>query len=588
MTMSEKNVQSNECRLDKLSLNRTELTQDEADQQVVDYYKYIEEAIKKQEDSPRAKEYSKGYVELDVFVERATGMAYQVLLIPSNLTREVPWTVVQIGVKPEDGINKYITMNQSERRKKFGEEVVRAEAIHYMDHGYNSGIPAEKVIVDGLATGELPQMKSTDLMVMLMTKGSGHTYTEPGQDHNRGDLPAYDMDATYAQLAEAMCSIDGYLANKVKDFYLGNPVVDQAGNLLDISRHQKAKFLLDLAELKSGTWASNRGVSVRGHSMAGWEAIRAYLGEVFGRFTPGMEKYNSDLLSAYKNSTNQYLSAYLTLDSSLSSEVRLVVDQLVSPNSILNKKENDVSGEPQIVLGDITSRWAEKDGGLRSILTNRRPNMIFEAETPLMEGDEKHTLITTWRHAPELRLIMLVREKLGKKAADLGLSLGYKTPILRKGVNRLVRDTAYGKEQIRATHSVGLMIGLDAAYMDERALKGARGLGNDTIRRHEIKWVSAIESLENREQSTGRMSRLKIHAGKKDTVLNPDQMERDALSLLSAPVDQLKDLFEMHELDSHYLSKDTVVKIWCEIFSRRNAVTAHRRSTIDLIANNLN
>lgn len=590
MVMREKVQTSFASVLDRLSVSDRELSKEDAEDHVTQYYDYIRKSIEKHSnDKPES-----GYIELDVFVEKATGMVYQLLLLPSDLTKEVPWTVAQVGIKPDDGVDKYITLSQNERRKKFGEGVVKVQAIHYLDHGYGAGIPAEKGVVDGLATGELPKMNSSDLLVMLMTKGSGGTYADPKDNGSRNRLPEYDMDATYAQLAEATFGIDGYLANTVKEYYINNPIFGSDGVQLMLSKHELASALLDLAELKSGTWASNRGVSVVAHSMAGWEAIRAYLGEVFGRFTVGMEKYREYLVDSYEESKKVNLTAYKQAIVGIPGENKAWIETTVealSKNQSLFIGDNEIS---QIILKDGEESVGYKS--LRAILYGERPNIIFEALTPLIRGEkvsgvrisniknERHTLLTSILHAPELRLLIGLRKNFGKLGGMVGYRVGKWIKLLDCGVNRLVEDSAYGVNVIRATHTVGLKVGLDAVVMDDEVLKEARGMSQETIAQHSVKKVGVIHE----NGANGTISRLRIHAGGKDPVLKSVHMRGDAMAMITGTRDQLDDLFVMHVEGSHYLPKDAHTLVWEEVFSRRKAVVEHRMGVVDTIVRSLN
>ncbi len=585
------NVQPNlTSRLDRLSISDSELSKAGAEEYVADYYQHIVREI----DQHKNVKPESGYIECDVFVEKATGMVYQLLLIPSNLTKEVPWTVAQIGMKPEGGVDKYIKLNQKDRRNRFGECILRAQAIHYLDHGYGAGIPAEKCVVDGLATGELPPMNSGDLFVMLMTKGSGGTYSDPKIERNREKLPEYDMDATYAQLAEATHGIDGYLANTVRDYYLRYPIFSLDRKPQLTSKHEMAKALLDIAELKAGTWASNRGVSMVGHSMGGWEAIRAYLGDVFGRFTIGMEKYRDHLTNSFEQSKKVYADAYQQIMEGIQGNDRIWMDGAIERISSNRDIFSGADGPSKIILKDFEHKIGTII--LREILNGARPNLVYEALTPLIKGeklgggrvsnivDERHTLLTSFRHAPELRLLIGIRKSLGKLGGVVGYRLGKWMKLVDKGVRRLVEDSAYGVNLIRATHTVGLEIGLDAVIMDDQVLRDAKGMSQDTIAQHSVKKVMTIEEGGQR----GTISRLRIHAGGSDPVLDPRHMKQDAVDMITGREEQLGDLFVMHDDGSHYLPKNALSQVWGEIFSRRNAVVEHRKQAVDIIARSFN
>ncbi len=589
------------------------------------FYERLSELIELRKNSGRI-EFNKAE-SLEIMVDQKTGMIYELVLIPSEITREIGWTIAKQGIKPEGGVSEWIGLSQRERREKWTELMSGVEAIYYKDHGYGAGIPAEQPIIDALAKGEMTgeqnqslQLSQKEMVVMLMTKGSGGTHLNKTEQNTREDKPKYDMDATYAQLAEALLHLDNKITQDLLLYYQSLKGIKKLEQTVEkrneiFGNKNYTKELINLAELLSGTWMSNRVAGVDGHSMGGWEVIRAYLGNAVGRFTDGMLKYADQL---GKTASDQRTVAEKGMEI-LTSRLKQMPfgEQILADAQFLHdewprviagfqgeKSGLSVEGKGEF-LKDIAAVKMnnlqnyplpnERDGDnirryLINILQNKFPNAIWEAETPLMRGKEAKGIFRNSNHvhaflidplrAAGLRLLLQVN-KINKEAGQATFGIGNKLKIVDSSLNDFVAKNAFGRFLVKATHFVGLHREVGGVLMDDQVLQEANVVvGDPTIKLFNVKEVVKMVGA----NFAGLISNLKIIAGGKDTVLNHKDMRVGAMAMTDTIDQQMEKLYREHPEAGHYLTKEAIAEIWSDMMGRATAIMYHRDKLTELIA----
>ncbi len=572
----------------------------------------------------------------EFFVDQDAGLEFALVYLPSKISKEVGASIALLAIKPKEGVDGELKLSQKERKERFTEHLTQVTGIYDMDHGYGAGQDIEEPVIQALAKGRLVDPKTKrqmvldgdELFVSFMTKGSGGTFLEPKERGGRENIPTYTMDSTLGQYIEAKLELENLLTRELLSNISSPARVENRNQVLQnlITKNDHSTWLswtrevLHTAELLSGFWVSNRTIVNKGHSMGGWEMLRLFLAQKYGRLRPEMQNMATRLIQVHRNKyerANQYSEKSLKdrgewdgdkgkvwrLAYALKKTGQLsLIEQTLSGltdkfgNELkLNELASILLNPKNLEVNDLTTKSLDA-----LVMWGADHNAITQSLTPVVVGpkgggsdslvamglDAKECIpLTSMAKSPGLRILMEaykmqrnlsklhINVPIGKLAYQIGSAINW----VENELFKFVDEHAYGVQLIRAVHTLQLSQYLSAVEMVDNALRNTSAIISEhTMRRITPDVVSILPNQNTNEVET--MSSITIFEGEQDGVVSSL-----AIAAIGADMEigmreqgQNEEILIKDPESGHYLGQKMIQKMWSQIQARHRMVRYQR------------